>query len=214
MAPFTERPKQMVGLHFFNPVQLMALVEVVKTEQTDPAVFARAYAFAEALGKTPIECIDTPGFVVNRLLVPYICESLQMLERGVASPSDIDTAMRLGAGHPMGPIHLADYIGLDTIHNITKGWHEMDPDTFPMPALLASKARTPRAQPPPPRVPLLGSASRPCTVAARASRMAAAARQIPPPPPPPATASQVAEGKLGRKTGEGFYKWDGDKLAQ
>ena len=109
MAGYCGRPKQMCGLHFFNPVQLMQLVEVIKTDQTDPSIFARAMSFGAAMGKTPVECIDTPGFVVNRLLVPYIASALSLVERGVASASDVDVAMRLGCGHPMGPVMLADY---------------------------------------------------------------------------------------------------------
>jgi 3-hydroxyacyl-CoA dehydrogenase len=164
MAGYCGRPAQMLGLHFFNPVQLMKLVEVVRTEQTDPALFARAMQFGRELGKTPVECIDTPGFVVNRLLVPYMASALLMVERGVASVPDVDTAMRLGAGHPMGPIALADYVGLDTCASILEGWSSEYPDepSFKLPASLKAK---------------------------------------------------VAQGKYGRKTGEGFYKWDGDKVA-
>ena len=103
MAAFTGRPSQMVGLHFFNPVQLMQLVEVVRTEQTDPALFARAMGFASALGKTPVECIDTEGFVVNRLLVPYLIEAICLVERGVAKAPDVDVAMKLGAGRAARP---------------------------------------------------------------------------------------------------------------
>ena len=109
MADYCGRPAQMCGLHFFNPVQLMQLVEVIKTDKTDPTIFARAMSFGAALGKTPVECIDTPGFVVNRLLVPYIASALSLVERGVASAADVDVAMKLGCGHPMGPVMLADY---------------------------------------------------------------------------------------------------------
>lgn len=165
MGAFCGRPKQMIGLHFFNPVQLMQLVEVVKTPQTDPALFQSAMGFARALGKTPVECVDTEGFVVNRLLVPFLIEAILLVERRVASASDVDVAMKLGAGHPMGPIQLADYIGLDTVHSIIAGWAAEFPDnpTFKVPASLAAK---------------------------------------------------VADGKLGRKSGEGFFKWQGDKLAE
>ena len=110
MGAFSGRPTQMVGLHFFNPVQLMQLVEVVRTDQTDPVLFQGAMGFAKSLGKTPVECIDTEGFVVNRLLVPYLIEAISLVDRGVASAPDVDVAMKLGAGHPMGPIHLADYM--------------------------------------------------------------------------------------------------------
>jgi 3-hydroxyacyl-CoA dehydrogenase len=109
MADYCGRPAQMCGLHFFNPVQLMQLVEVIKTDKTDPQIFARAMSFGAALGKTPVECIDTPGFVVNRLLVPYIASALLLVERGVANAADVDVAMKLGCGHPMGPVMLADY---------------------------------------------------------------------------------------------------------
>ena len=99
----------------------MKLVEVVRTDNTDEEVFASARAFGEAVGKTPVSCKDTPGFVVNRLLVPYMVESLKMLDRGDANADDIDAAMRLGCGHPMGPITLTDYVGLDTTLYILEG---------------------------------------------------------------------------------------------
>lgn len=162
MGTASGRPAQMVGLHFFNPVQLMRLVEVVRTAATSDEVFAAARAFGEACGKTPVACKDTPGFVVNRLLVPYMVQSLLMLERGDALAADIDAAMKLGCGHPMGPIELTDYVGLDTTLAILEGWVKAHPGepAFAIPAVLKKK---------------------------------------------------VAEGKLGRKTGEGFYKWQGDK---
>lgn len=162
MGAASGRPERMVGLHFFNPVQLMRLVEVVRTDKTKDDVFAEARAFGEACGKTPISCKDTPGFVVNRLLVPYMVESMRMLERGDATPEDIDTAMKLGCGYPMGPIELTDYVGLDTTLSIVEGWVERYPDepAFQIPKVLAQK---------------------------------------------------VEQGKLGRKSGEGFYKWEGDK---
>jgi len=162
MAAASGRPKQFVGLHFFNPVQLMKLVEVVRTNETSDDVFASARAFGESCGKTPVACKDTPGFVVNRLLVPYLVQSLLLLERGDASANDIDTAMKLGCGHPMGPIELSDYVGLDTTLSILEGWVAAYPKepAFVIPAILKKK---------------------------------------------------VAEKKLGRKTGEGFYKWEGDK---
>jgi 3-hydroxyacyl-CoA dehydrogenase len=162
MAAASGRPERFVGLHFFNPVQLMRLVEVVRTDVTDEDVFAAARSFGEATGKAPVSCKDTPGFVVNRLLVPYMVQSLQMLERGDASKEDIDTAMQFGCGHPMGPITLTDYVGLDTTLFILEGWCERYPDepAFAIPESLRQR---------------------------------------------------VSEGKLGRKTGEGFYKWDGDK---
>ena len=164
MAAASGRPTRFVGLHFFNPVQLMRLVEVVRTDETDEEVFAAARAFGEACGKTPVACKDTPGFVVNRLLVPYMVQALEMLDRGDASKEDIDAAMQLGCGHPMGPITLTDYVGLDTTLFILQGWSERYPDepAFGVPAILER---------------------------------------------------YVAEGKLGRKVGEGFYDWNADKKA-
>jgi len=162
MAQASGRPSRFVGLHFFNPVQLMRLVEVVRTDDTDEEVFAAARAFGEACGKSPVGCKDTPGFVVNRLLVPYMVQAIQMLDRGDASKEDIDTAMQLGCGYPMGPLTLTDYVGLDTTLSILEGWTERYPDepAFAIPESLRQK---------------------------------------------------VAEGKLGRKTGEGYYAWEGDK---
>ena len=162
MGEASGRPQNMVGLHFFNPVQLMRLVEVVRTPATSDEVFDASRAFGVACGKTAVACKDTPGFVVNRLLVPYMVQSLLMLERGDATAADIDAAMKFGCGHPMGPIELTDYVGLDTTLSIIQGWVERYPDepAFEIPKLLETK---------------------------------------------------VAEGKLGRKSGEGFYKWDGDK---
>ncbi len=162
MGAASGRPQNMVGLHFFNPVQLMRLVEVVRTGETSEEAFAAARAFGEACGKTPVSCQDTPGFVVNRLLVPYMVQALLMLDRGDASKEDIDAAMQLGCGHPMGPVTLTDYVGLDTTLFILKGWVDRYPDepAFAIPKILEEK---------------------------------------------------VAAGKLGRKTGEGFYKWEGDK---
>ncbi|MCC7013251.1 MAG: 3-hydroxybutyryl-CoA dehydrogenase [Planctomycetes bacterium] len=162
MAQASGRPERFVGLHFFNPVQLMKLVEVVRTAKTEDDVFAQARAFGEACGKTAVSCKDTPGFVVNRLLVPYMAEAMKMLERGDASAQDIDTAMKLGCGYPMGPIELTDYVGLDTTLFIVEGWTKRYPNdpSFAVPTLL---------------------------------------RDL------------VKQGKLGRKTGQGFYKWEGDK---
>lgn len=162
MAEASGRPARFVGLHFFNPVQLMKLVEVVRTDKTDAAVFEAARAFGVACGKTAISCKDTPGFVVNRLLVPYMSQALLMLERGDASAEDIDTAMKLGTGYPMGPIELTDYVGLDTTLSILQGWVKAHPKetAFIIPKVLEEK---------------------------------------------------VAAKQLGRKSGQGFYKWEGDK---
>ncbi|KAJ2158374.1 hypothetical protein GGF46_003822 [Coemansia sp. RSA 552] len=118
------RKSRFLGLHFFNPVPQMKLVEVVRTGEADQQAVDDAVAFVKAIGKTPAVCKDTPGFIVNRLLLPYMMEAIRLLEREVASPRDIDTAMKLGAGYPMGPFELCDYVGLDTIKFITDGWHK------------------------------------------------------------------------------------------
>ncbi|HEX5010226.1 MAG TPA: 3-hydroxybutyryl-CoA dehydrogenase [Planctomycetota bacterium] len=164
MGTASGRPERMVGLHFFNPVQLMKLVEVVRTKQTSGEVFAEVKAFGEACGKVPVAASDTPGFIVNRLLVPYLAEAIRMVERGDATPADIDAGMTLGCGYPMGPFTLLDYVGLDTTLFILDGWHKLEPANplFAPPKLLTDK---------------------------------------------------VKAGKLGRKTGEGFFKWEGDKRA-
>jgi 3-hydroxybutyryl-CoA dehydrogenase len=118
MAAATKRPERMVGLHFFNPVPVMKLVEVVKTIATDPKVFQTAFDFASSLGKEPIVCKDNSGFVVNLLLVPYMMDAIRALEQGVATIEDIDKGMRLGTGYPMGPFVLSDFVGLDTLDKI------------------------------------------------------------------------------------------------
>ncbi|KAJ2909287.1 hypothetical protein GGI21_002033 [Coemansia aciculifera] len=115
--------RRFIGLHFFNPVPQMKLVEVVRTSEADEAVVESAVAFVKAIGKSPAVCKDTPGFIVNRLLLPYMMEAIRLLERDVASAQDIDTAMKLGAGYPMGPFELCDYVGLDTIKFVVDGWH-------------------------------------------------------------------------------------------
>jgi 3-hydroxybutyryl-CoA dehydrogenase len=120
MAAATGRPDRFVGLHFFNPVPLMQLVEVVRTVTTSQQTFDRAYAFARELGKEPVAATDSPGFIVNLLLVPYLLDAARALERGVASTTDLDRAMQLGCGHPMGPLTLLDYIGLDTVVRISE----------------------------------------------------------------------------------------------
>lgn len=120
MAAATARPDRVVGLHFFNPVPVMKLVEVVRTVTTSSETFSRAFAFARALGKEPIAAKDNSGFVVNLLLVPYLLDAIRALERGVASVEDIDKGMSLGAGHPMGPFTLLDFIGLDTTYKIAE----------------------------------------------------------------------------------------------
>jgi 3-hydroxybutyryl-CoA dehydrogenase len=118
MAAFTRRPDRFLGLHFFNPVPLMKLVEVVRALPTSEESFAAAFAFAKSLGKTPVRTADKSGFIVNRLLVPYLLDAVRALEEGVASVPDIDEAMRLGCGYPMGPLTLLDFVGLDTTCSI------------------------------------------------------------------------------------------------
>jgi 3-hydroxybutyryl-CoA dehydrogenase len=118
MAAATSRPDRFVGLHFFNPVPLMPLVEVVRTVTTSQATFDRAFAFARNLGKEAVAATDNPGFIVNLLLVPFLLDAARALERGIASTVDLDRAIQLGCGHPMGPLTLLDYIGLDTVVRI------------------------------------------------------------------------------------------------
>ncbi|MGA3210570.1 MAG: 3-hydroxybutyryl-CoA dehydrogenase [Terriglobales bacterium] len=115
----TKRPERFVGLHFFNPVPLMALVEVVRTIATAPEVYETVFAFAKAVGKTPVRTSDKTGFIVNRLLVPYLLDAVRAYEEGVGSITDIDLAMKLGCGYPMGPLTLLDFVGLDTTYYIT-----------------------------------------------------------------------------------------------
>jgi 3-hydroxyacyl-CoA dehydrogenase len=161
-ASSSGRASQMVGLHFFNPVQMMKLVEVIRTDETDPVVFEACKKWILSVGKHPVSCKDTPGFIVNRLLVPYLSQGIALLERGDATKEDIDISMQYGAGHPMGPLTLADYVGLDTILFILEGWVKKYPNE---PAFFV----------------------------------------------PESLKEKVKQGKLGRKTGEGYYKWDGDK---
>jgi 3-hydroxybutyryl-CoA dehydrogenase len=118
MANATSRADRFVGLHFFNPVPLMPLVEVVRTSSTSNDTFDRAYSFARALGKEPVTTTDSPGFIVNLLLVPFLLDAVRALARGTGSTADIDRAMQLGCGHPMGPLSLLDFIGLDTVVRI------------------------------------------------------------------------------------------------
>jgi 3-hydroxybutyryl-CoA dehydrogenase len=120
MAAVTSRPDRFVGLHFFSPVQLMQLVEVVRTVTTSAATFDAAYQFAERIGKQPISAKDTAGFVVNLLLVPYLLDAIRAVERGVASVEDVDRGMKLGCNHPMGPLTLADFTGLDICHHVAE----------------------------------------------------------------------------------------------
>jgi len=158
IASTCSRPDRFGGLHFFNPVPVMKLLEVVRTPQTSDETFNAMVAWGKAMKKMTVDCKDTPGFIVNRLLVPYLMEAVRLVERGDASAKDVDLAMKLGAGHPMGPFELADYVGLDTNKFIMDGWSSRFPDD-----------------------PLF-----------RPSEM---------------LNKLVAEGKLGKKTGEGFYKY-------
>jgi len=146
------------GLHFFNPVPVMKLLEVVRTPETSDETFQSMMDWGKAMAKVCVAAKDTPGFIVNRLLVPNLMESIRLVERGDATPQDVDIAMKLGAGHPMGPFELADYVGLDTTKFIIDGWAESYPDeTLFKPSPLLNKL--------------------------------------------------VSEGKFGRKSGEGFYKY-------
>jgi 3-hydroxybutyryl-CoA dehydrogenase len=156
LAMATKRPDRFVGLHFFNPVPVMKLVEVVRTILTSDETFDRAFAFAKALGKEPIVCRDNSGFVVNRLLVPYLLDAIRALEEGVGSVEDIDKGMQLGCGYPMGPFTLLDYVGLDTTYYIANIMFEEY----------------------------------------REKRFA----------PPPLLKQMVLAGRLGRKSGRGFYE--------
>src|SRR3989454_6109991 len=115
----TKRPERFLGLHFFNPVPLMKLVEVVRTIATASDVYETAYDFAKKLGKVPVRASDKSGFIVNRLLVPYLLDAIRAYEEGVGSIEDIDNAMKLGCGYPMGPFTLLDFVGLDTTYYIT-----------------------------------------------------------------------------------------------
>jgi 3-hydroxybutyryl-CoA dehydrogenase len=135
MAAAIRRPDRMVGLHFFNPVPLMPLVEVVRGLATSAETFDRAMAFARSLGKEAVASSDTSGFLVNRLLVPYLLDAVRALESGTGSVADLDAAMRLGCGHPMGPFTLLDFVGLDTVVRIAE--------------IMFDEYREPRFAPPP-----------------------------------------------------------------
>jgi 3-hydroxybutyryl-CoA dehydrogenase len=120
LATFSKRPGRFIGLHFFNPVPLMKLVEVVRTLSTDDAAYRAAADWCRAIGKTVVSTGDSTGFVVNRLLVPYMLDAIRVYEQGLASRDDIDNAMKLGCGYPMGPLFLTDYVGLDTTYAIAE----------------------------------------------------------------------------------------------
>jgi 3-hydroxybutyryl-CoA dehydrogenase len=133
----TKRPERFIGLHFFNPVPLMKLVEVVRTIATADDVYETSYAFAKKLGKVPVRTSDKTGFVVNRLLVPYLLDAIRAYEEGVGSIEDIDNAMKLGCGYPMGPFTLLDFVGLDTTYYITHVMYdEFKERRFASPPLL------------------------------------------------------------------------------
>ena len=158
VAMGTSRPEQVLGMHFFNPATVMKLVEVISTQLTAPAVTDAAAAFAtDTLGKRVVPAPDRAGFVVNKLLVPYICQAIEMYESGHASATDIDDAMKLGAGHPMGPLTLADLIGLDVCLFTAESLHSEYAERFYA--------------------------------------------------PPPLLRRMVVAGRLGRKTGRGFYDY-------
>jgi 3-hydroxybutyryl-CoA dehydrogenase len=133
----TTRPERFVGLHFFNPVPIMKLVEVVRTIATSDEVFEAAYEFGKKLGKVPVRTSDKTGFIVNRLLVPYLLDAIRAYEEGVGSIPDIDNAMKLGCGYPMGPFTLLDFVGLDTTYYITQVMYdEFKERRFASPPLL------------------------------------------------------------------------------
>ena len=158
IASVLEKPARAVGMHFFNPAPLMPLVEIVRAERTSDDAFETAYATGERMGKTPIRCSDTPGFVVNRVLIPLLNDCVRVLDETGVTPEDLDAGMRHGAGWPMGPCALLDLVGADVHVHASEALYE--------------KLREPRMAPPP-----------------RLVRM-------------------LKAGKLGRKTGEGFYTYD------
>lgn len=157
IASSLRHPERTAGMHFFNPAPVMKLVEVVRGEKSSDATIAKVSAFAEALGKTPVTVMDSPGFVVNRILCPMMNEAICLLESGCATRDGIDSAMKLGANHPMGPLALADMVGLDVLLHVSEYFAETLGEEKYSPAPLLRK--------------------------------------------------MVAEGKLGVKTGEGFYKY-------
>jgi 3-hydroxybutyryl-CoA dehydrogenase len=133
----TKRPERFIGMHFFNPVPLMKLVEVVRTVATADDVYESAYEFVKKLGKVPVRTSDKTGFIVNRLLVPYLLDAIRAYEEGVGSIEDIDNAMKLGCGYPMGPFTLLDFVGLDTTYYITHVMYdEFKERRFASPPLL------------------------------------------------------------------------------
>ena len=138
LAALTRRPEQVIGMHFFNPVPVMALVEVVRGMSTSDATFAAVRDLAMKLGKTPVEVNDAPGFVSNRVLMPLINEAAFAVMEGVATPESVDQVFKLGMNHPMGPLTLADFIGIDVCVDILRVLHEGfgNPKYFPCPLLV------------------------------------------------------------------------------
>lgn len=129
MASVTRRPPQFLGMHFFNPVPVMKLVELIRGLQTSEETMATGRRFAESVGKTVVVCKDSPGFIVNLLLVPYLLDGVRALELGIATREDIDTAVHLGLAHPMGPLTLLDYVGIDTTYYIAEAMFDEFKDT-------------------------------------------------------------------------------------
>ena len=137
IAAVVKNPERVVGMHFFNPVPVMKLVEIIKGYSTSDAVMAACREFALAVGKEPITCPDTPAFVVNKLLIPYLLDAVRMVQDGVATPEDVDKAMVHGCGYPMGPITLLDYVGLDTtLHAADVMYAEFRESKYAAPVLL------------------------------------------------------------------------------
>jgi 3-hydroxybutyryl-CoA dehydrogenase len=137
LSAATRRPDRFAGLHFFNPVPVMKLVEVVRTLATSDATAEAVFAFAQSLGKEPVRTHDNSGFIVNRLLVPYMLDAVRALEEGVGTKEDIDKSMELGCGHPMGPLKLLDFVGLDTTYAISEiMYQEYREKRFAPPPLL------------------------------------------------------------------------------
>jgi 3-hydroxybutyryl-CoA dehydrogenase len=138
IALATDRPERVVGLHFFNPAPVLPLVEVVRTELTEPAAFDAAYAFAERIGKQPIACNDTPGFVVNRILIPLLNDCVRVIDEARVSPEDVDRAMRFGTSWPIGPCALIDLIGIDVHVHASEALYEAlrEPRMAPPPRLV------------------------------------------------------------------------------
>jgi len=139
IAAATKRADKFIGMHFFNPATIMKLVEVIKGARTSQETFDTVYALAKQLGKEPVEVNEAPGFVVNKIMIPYINEAIGLLETGVASAEDIDKAMKLGGNHPMGPLELGDFIGLDVCLAIMEVLQQETGDDKYRPALLLRK---------------------------------------------------------------------------